>query len=144
VLGLRCDRVEQALEMASTTGHQHEGRPSLQVGPVGFSHPLYVDGDPRAKEILKLALSLTEHAPATHEALQTLRTIDDHQGAVSLDAALVLLCRALGLKGSVAGGLLAVSRSAGWIAHVIEQYKQDFMIRPRGKFTTAASDQSAA
>jgi citrate synthase len=144
VLGLRCDRVEQALEMASPACDQREGRPSVQVGPVGFSHPLYVDGDPRAKEILKLALSLTEHAPATHEALQTLRYIDNHQGAVSLDAALVLLCRALGLKGSVAGGLLAVSRSAGWIAHVVEQYKQDFMIRPRGKFTTSASDQSAA
>jgi citrate synthase len=39
------------------------------------------------------------------------------------------------LHGPVAGGLLAISRSAGWIAHVIEQHKQDFMIRPRGKFT---------
>jgi citrate synthase len=144
VLGLRCDRVEQALAMASPTSHRHDGRTSLQVAPVGFGHPLYVDGDPRAKEILKLALSLSEHAAATREALQTLRYIDDHQGAVSLDAALVLLCRALGLNGSVAGGLLAVSRSAGWIAHVIEQHKQDFMIRPRGKFTTGASDQSAA
>jgi citrate synthase len=39
---------------------------------------------------------------------------------------------------------LSVSRSAGWIAHVIEQHKQDFMIRPRGKFTAAKADQSAA
>ena len=52
----------------------------------------------------------------------------------------------VGLKGPVAGGLLAVSRAAGWIAHVIEQHKQDFMIRPRGKFTAAgaAENQSAA
>jgi len=113
---------------------------------VGFNHPLYADGDPRASEILRLALSLTEHAAASREALQTLRCIDNHQGAVSLDAALVVLCRALGLSGPVAGGLLAVSRSAGWIAHVIEQYQQDFMIRPRGKFTVTgtAADQSAA
>src|SRR5208282_3091205 len=145
-LGLRCDRVEQALQAASSA-HGQAGRSSLiNVGPVGFSHPLYADGDPRANEILDLALSLTEHATASRQALQTLRSIDNHHGAVSLDAALVVLCRALGLNGPVAGGLLAVSRSAGWIAHVIEQYKQDFMIRPRGKFTSTgmAADQSAA
>jgi citrate synthase len=75
-----------------------------------------------------------------------LRRIDDHRGAVSLDAALVVLCRALGLTGLVAGGLLAVGRSAGWIAHVMEQSRQDFMIRPRGKFSPAlpAADQTAA
>jgi citrate synthase len=139
-LGLRCDRVEQALQLAC-----RNDRPApLHVGPVGFSHPLYVNGDPRASEILKLALSETKHAAASREALQTLRCIDNHQGAVSLDAALVVLCRALGLNGPVAGGLLAVSRSAGWIAHVIEQHKQDFMIRPRGKFMVATANQSAA
>ena len=145
-LGLRCDNVEQALQVASST-QAHIGRPSpVHVGPVGFSHPLYADGDPRANEILELALSLKEHAAASRQALQTLQSIDNHEGAVSLDAALVVLCRALGLKGPVAGGLLAVSRSAGWIAHVIEQDKQDFMIRPRGKFTAMgpATDQSAA
>jgi citrate synthase len=145
-LGLRCDRVEQTLQ-AAASAQGHAGIPApVHVGPVGFSHPLYADGDPRASEILKLALSLTEHAAASRQALQTLRSIDDHQGAVSLDAALVVLCRALGLNGPVAGGLLAVSRSAGWIAHVIEQYQQDFMIRPRGKFTgtAIAADQSAA
>ena len=137
--------MEEALQAASSARSCGNSAPVVHAGPVGFSHPLYVDGDPRANEILELALSLTKHAAATREALRTLRRIDNHEGAVSLNAALVVLCRALGLNGPVAGGLLAVSRSAGWIAHVIEQYKQDFMIRPRGKFTpVTAAKQTAA
>jgi citrate synthase len=142
-LGLRCDRIEQALQASPEPGHAAS---LMHAHPLGFSHPLYVDGDPRAKEILERALSLPEHAAATRDTLEALRCIDNHQGAVSLDAALIVLCRALGLNGPVAGGLLAVSRSAGWIAHVMEQYKQDFMIRPRGKFvpTSPAAEDSAA
>ena len=145
-LGLRCDRVEQALQDALSARGRKGGPAPIPVGPVGFSHPLYAEGDPRASAILELAFGLTEHAAASREALETLRRMENHQGAVSLDAALVVLCRALGLTGPLAGGLLAVSRSAGWIAHVIEQENQDFMIRPRGKFTPAdaAAKQSAA
>jgi citrate synthase len=136
-LGLRCDRVERALQVAASAGGGKDHASLAHAGPVGFGHPLYAEGDPRASEILDLALGLSGHAAAARQALQTLQCIDDHEGAVSLDAALVVLCRALGLRGPVAGGLLAVSRSAGWIAHVIEQYQQDFMIRPRGKFASA-------
>jgi citrate synthase len=133
-LGLCCDRIEQVLQEASNASGKPEITSLPQVGPAGYSLPLYANGDPRAQEIIELALSLTEHAAASRKALRTLRSADDHQGATKLDAALVVLCRALGLQGRVAGGLLAISRSAGWIAHVIEQHKQGFMIRPRGKF----------
>lgn len=146
VLGLRCDRIEQALQAAPCEHHPAAALVQASVPPVGFGHPLYADGDPRARAILELAMSLKHHAAATREALHTLRRIDDHRGDVSLDAALVVLCRALGLTGLVAGGLLAVSRSAGWIAHVMEQSRQDFMIRPRGKFSPVPPtvDQTAA
>jgi citrate synthase len=55
--------------------------------------------------------------------------------------ALVILGRALGLPRHAAGGLLALGRSAGWIAHVIEQRAQAFIIRPRGKFGADADGQ---
>lgn len=145
-LGLRCDLVEQALELAASAKGRAAQAAFKNVGPVGFNHPLYVDGDPRAAEIVRLALSLHEHKSECQKALQTLQYIDNHGGSVSLNAAMIVLSRALGLKGLVAGGLLTVSRSAGWIAHVIEQYEQDFMIRPRGKFSPPGRglDQSAA
>lgn len=143
-LGLRCDRIEQMLRAPAPD--QNDRRVHVPTGPLGFGHPLYVTGDPRAREILDLSLSLTEHEGASRDALQKLQGLDGHQSAISLDAALVILGRALGMDGPVAGGLLAVSRSAGWIAHVIEQHKQEFMIRPRGKFTASggSADQSAA
>ena len=147
VLGLRCDRVEEALHERHSGGPAPTGMVPLPAGtPLGFNHPLYTDGDPRAGEILELALSLEEHAAASRAALQTLRRIDDHHGTISLDAALVMLCRALGLNGPVASGLLAVSRSVGWIAHIMEQYQQEFMIRRRGKFAEAdaSADRTAA
>jgi citrate synthase len=145
-LGLRCDRIEHALKAASSAAGRSGRSAPVKVAPVGYDHPLYAGGDPRAKELVELALSLNEHATAAREALQTLQSVDNQPRAINLDAALVILCRALGLKGAVAGGLLAVSRSAGWVAHVIEQYQQDFMIRPRGKFSAAggAATQSAA
>lgn len=145
-LGLRCDRIEQALQAYAATEGVPHGPALLSNAPVGFGHPLYTEGDPRANAILDLALGLTKHAAVTRETLTVLQNMDKQHGVRTLDAALIVLCRALGLKGPVAGGLLAVCRAAGWIAHVIEQYKQDFMIRPRGKFVSpeTPSSQSAA
>ncbi len=145
-LGLRCERVELALNAATSASEQAVVPARIETFPVGFDLPFYANGDPRAEEILNLTLSLKAHAAASRQAIDTLRCIDNHQGAVSLDASLVVLCRALGMKGPVAGGLLAVARSAGWIAHVNEQCQQDFMIRPRGKFESASStdDRTAA
>ena len=54
----------------------------------------------------------------------------------SIETGLVVICRALGLPDHTAGGLFALSRSAGWVAHILEQRLAGFMIRPRAKFTS--------
>jgi citrate synthase len=142
-LGLRCDRVEHTL----SRGHGSRQRAAQfeketnrpRFGGLGFHHPLYRNGDPRTQDILRLALELKDRAPVVRTTLETLKRMDDSgEGYLSLDAGLVLFCRSLGIDKPVAGGLLALSRVAGWIAHVIEQRQQDFMIRPRGKFTGSA------
>lgn len=145
ILGLRCDGVEEALSGRRSGGAAHATEIyTSSATPLGFNHPLYTDGDPRAKEVLELALSLEEYAAETRSAVRTLQRIDAHQRTINLDAALVVLCRALGMAGALAGGLFAVSRSVGWIAHVIEQHQQDFMIRPRGKFAEMDPDPNQA
>lgn len=141
-LGLRCDRIEKALPPREKSPHGaelSETGPGHRLFQVGFRHPLYANGDPRAQRILQLAMELEEHRQSAHATLDRLRQIDDGDGRLSLDAALVVFCRALGIDKPVAGGLLALSRAAGWIAHVAEQRQQDFMIRPRGKFTGRSS-----
>jgi citrate synthase len=146
-LGLRCDRIEQMLRQQLLRWIAPSDR---QIDPslvqAGFKHPLYVNGDPRAHKIVELALELDQHAQAARSALGRLRKIEDGGGNLTLDSALVVFCRALGIESPAAGALLAFSRAVGWIAHVIEQRQQDFMIRPRGKFVgvAAAADGCAA
>ena len=48
--------------------------------------------------------------------------------------ALVTVSRALGLPRGSALVLFAIGRTIGWIAHAIEQYGHDAMIRPRAKY----------
>lgn len=101
----------------------------------GFRHPLYPGGDPRATELLALtrrcaldpaALALVE---ATAEAVPAL-TGD----APTLDLGLVGLCRALRLPRGAPIALFAIGRTAGWIAHAIEQQATGRMIRPRARY----------
>ncbi|HSK41611.1 MAG TPA: citrate/2-methylcitrate synthase, partial [Arenibaculum sp.] len=52
----------------------------------------------------------------------------------NLSAALWLVEKTHHLPPGAALALIAVGRSAGWIAHAIEQREADAMIRPRAKF----------
>jgi citrate synthase len=52
----------------------------------------------------------------------------------NLDFGLVLLRRALGLPRGAALALFALGRSAGWIAHALEQYETAQLIRPRALY----------
>ena len=53
----------------------------------------------------------------------------------TVDLGLVVLERALGLPERSALTLFALGRAVGWIGHVIEQYADDHLIRPRARYT---------
>ena len=55
----------------------------------------------------------------------------------NVDFALVALARALGLPSGSALTLFAIGRTIGWIAHALEQYGQDSIIRPRARYVGA-------
>ena len=42
---------------------------------------------------------------------------------------------ALGLPDGAALGLFVIGRTVGWIAHAIEQYESQVLIRPRARYT---------
>jgi citrate synthase len=97
-----------------------------------FGHPLYGDGDPRAKTLLK-------HLPKVqlYEAL----TVAAEQQAGELpniDYALSLLTTACGLPKDAPFILFAVGRCAGWLAHALEQVRANRLIRPRANYTGPA------
>jgi citrate synthase len=52
----------------------------------------------------------------------------------SIDFALVIAARALGLRADGAVSLVSIGRTVGWIGHAIEQYQRDRIIRPRARY----------
>ena len=52
----------------------------------------------------------------------------------NLFAALVIMARALGLPAGTAALINTVGRTAGWVAHAVEQRLAGAMLRPRAKY----------
>ena len=50
------------------------------------------------------------------------------------DFALAVLARLLKLPEGYGLGIFALSRTVGWLAHAMEQYQSDRIIRPRARY----------
>jgi citrate synthase len=139
--GGACDRVEALLdEAASLTRPQNVIEKRAQRGdPLpGFGHPLYPQGDPRARLLLEQAQTLARRSAALQKRLApafALAKVMQRQGLpATVDFGLVALTRALELEPGRAALLFALGRSAGWIAHVLEQRESEAVLRPRARY----------
>lgn len=97
----------------------------------GFGHPLYPSGDPRAALLLDMLPKSAELTFARNLAESVESVLGEKP---TLDFALVAVERVLDLPRGSALALFAIGRTIGWIAHAIEQYGQEAMIRPRAKY----------
>jgi len=105
----------------------------------GFGHRLYPDGDPRADVLLALARSTARR----DVRVATLLAVVDAMRALgreppNLDAGLVAVALTLGLPAGAPSVLFALGRTAGWVAHVLEQRKSGYIIRPRARYVGVA------
>lgn len=99
-----------------------------------FGHPLYTT-DPRAEALLAVTArcaSVTASGRRLLEAIETMRAETDRYP--NLFGALVVMVRALGLPPGAASLVNAVGRTAGWIAHAVEQRHAGAMLRPRARY----------
>lgn len=94
----------------------------------GFGHPLYPKGDIRAKVILEVI-----DVPAIFAEIVAAAR-DAGQGEPNVDFALVAACAAHALPEEAPFLLFATARTAGWIAHAIEQGASGRIIRPRARY----------
>jgi citrate synthase len=94
----------------------------------GFGHRLYPDGDPRAVALLAEMPKndRREHLMRTVERVCALRP--------TIDFALLEMTRSLRLPPSAAISIFAAGRTAGWIAHALEQNEHGHLIRPRARY----------
>ncbi|MGE0281320.1 MAG: citrate/2-methylcitrate synthase [Rhizobiaceae bacterium] len=101
----------------------------------GFGHTVYKDGDPRAEALLATLIKggasprLAKDAPVLIAEAIGLRP--------NADFALAVMMRELGLPLGHEILLFAIARTAGWVAHAIEQLESGVLIRPRARYVGA-------
>jgi citrate synthase len=94
----------------------------------GFGQRLYPKGDPRAA-------ALFAAVPANRTWRRLVDSVEEQTGRKpNIDAALVMLEDVLHLPVGTAFALFAVGRTAGWIAHAMEQRQDGRLIRPRAVY----------
>ena len=104
----------------------------LRVGETvpGFGHPLYPDGDPRATALLAL---LPDVPPVVTELAGAM--LRRSGVAPNIDFAIAALALRHGMDRDAGEAIFAVARTAGWIAHALEEYAdRPSRFRPSGRY----------
>jgi citrate synthase len=104
----------------------------------GFGHAVYRHGDGRAGALFDV---LRAAAPG-HPALAAAEALAAHGGRgrvprPNVDLALAALTRVAGMPVGAGEAIFGVARTAGWLAHAIEEYGQPTDLRLRAVYTGA-------
>jgi citrate synthase len=106
----------------------------------GFGHFVYKDGDPRANLLLELVAAYAPASPQLAVALAV--TNEARRRAVpepNIEFALAVLAGVAGMIRGAGEAIFATGRTAGWLAHALEEYDRNTPIRPRGVYTGRAA-----
>jgi citrate synthase len=106
----------------------------------GFGHSVYKHGDPRAIDLLG---ALARGGADKRLAIEAPALITEATGLYpNIDFALAVMMQMLGLPIGHETALFAIARTAGWIAHGIEQLQSGVLIRPRARYVGPAPGRS--
>lgn len=106
---------------------------------MGFGHRVYKEGDPRVPILKAMAEKLCQKQ-GYEKAYETALAVEEYmlkkknlRSNVDFYGGLVFY--ALGFPTDMFTAVFAVARTAGWIAHIFEQYENNRLIRPRAEYT---------
>lgn len=128
--------VDALIEAASALGAEQAIRRTLAQGNrlSAFGHPLYPDGDIRA-------LALLPHFPLPPQFAAVRETGEEMVGErVNVDFALTAMAAAFDLPREAPIIIFSLARSAGWLAHAMEQIDSGELIRPRARYVGPAPE----
>jgi citrate synthase len=102
----------------------------------GFGHFVYTSGDPRANLLLKL---VGDYAPGSPQLAIAMAVTDEARRRAlpepNIEFALAVLARVASMVRGAGEAIFATGRTAGWLAHALEEYGRNIPIRPRGVYT---------
>jgi len=111
----------------------------------GFGHRVYRTLDPRAIHLKKLSEELgkrTGQAELFDKSSRIENTVHDLKGLnANVDFYSASTYYSLGIPIDLFTPIFAVSRMSGWTAHILEQYRNNRLIRPRADYTGAEDGQ---
>jgi len=105
---------------------------------MGFGHRVYRAEDPRARHLREMSEKLCQRTNQEHLYKKSHRIEDvvrQKKGIFpNVDFYAATVMHALGVPREYFATFFASSRISGWTAHVIEQYKDNRLIRPTSKY----------
>jgi citrate synthase len=104
----------------------------------GFNHPLYPEGDPRARYLIDIVRGLGGRQAVVAPLHAALDMAAHHGCLPSLEIGLTMLSIVMGLPHRSAYALFIIARCAGWIAHIVEQRESGALIRPRADYSAGS------
>lgn len=108
---------------------------------MGFGHRVYKTEDPRAEELRELAhlADPQEFILARHVEELALAILEEQKPGrrlyTNVEFYSAVLLASVGLSGDLFTSTFAVSRVAGWTAHILEQVSNNRLIRPEADYT---------
>ena len=106
---------------------------------MGFGHRVYKNGDPRSDIVKELARKLASDQSNTtyFDIAERIETVIMREKGLhpNLDFYSAIAYHLCGIPTEMFTPLFAVSRTSGWVAHVIEQRNGNSLIRPNAEYT---------
>ncbi|WP_407563586.1 citrate synthase [Streptomyces sp. 184] len=109
----------------------------------GLGHRLYPGEDPRAEALFALLDGIPRAAAALAAAREVAEITARHASVrPNVDLALAVLSVSAGMPPEAGETVFAVARTAGWVAHALEEYaERPLRMRPSGRYTGPPPEQ---
>ncbi|MBY6177801.1 citrate synthase [Staphylococcus warneri] len=105
---------------------------------MGFGHRVYKEGDPRAKYLREMSRKITEETGQSElyeMSLAIEKRMKEEKGLIpNVDFFSASVYHSMDIPHDLFTPIFAVSRTSGWIAHILEQYRDNRIMRPRANY----------